>query len=79
MRGVCCSLFAFLLSYGNRTGGLDEVIGSGGRSEVEERLSGRRQGLAGAGHQHEGTLNGIASVQNSFLSAGHAGWYGRWG
>ena len=56
----------------HRTGSLDQLAGSGRGSLVEECLGCGRQGLAGLGHQHEGPLNGVAAVQNSFLRAGHA-------
>ena len=62
----------------HRTGGLDQLAGSGRGSVVEESLGCGRQGLAGLGHQHEGTLNGVAAVQNGGFCAGHAAYGGIW-
>ena len=63
---------AFLLCNRHRTGGSDDLIGIGAGGEIEEGLSGFAEGLAGAGGQDEGALNGVGAVQHGLLRGGHA-------
>ena len=55
----------------HRTGVLDQLGSGGGGGEVEESLSGGGESYALLGHQHKGTLDFIAAVQDGGFGAGH--------
>ena len=61
-----------LLCDRNRAGGLDEVVRGGRGGVVEEGLRGVERGPRRLRHEDEGTLDGVAAVQDGLLGAGHA-------
>ena len=61
-----------LLCDRNRAGGLDEVVRGGGGGVVEEGLRGGGERSIGLRHEDEGTLDGVAAVENGLLGAGDA-------
>ena len=62
----------FLLCHGDGAGLTDEVVRRGAGGVIKERLCRRGERLALAGHQNEGTLHGVGTVQNGFLGAVNA-------
>ena len=58
-----------LLCDRNRAGGLDEVVRGGGGGVVEEGLRSGGERSVGLRHEDEGTLDGVAAVENGLLGA----------
>ena len=61
-----------LLCDRHRAGGLDEVVRGGGGGVVEEGLRSGGERSVGLRHEDEGTLDGVAAVENGLLGAGDA-------
>ena len=61
-----------LLCDRHRAGGLDEVVRGGGGGVVKEGLRGGGERSVGLRHEDEGTLDGVAALEDGLLGAGDA-------